>query len=116
VVAADVYAVTPHTGRGGWTWYTGSAGWMLRLMWESLLGLDIRANQLRIRPCIPATWDGFSMSYQYQSSRYEITVQQTATGEAGMRLDGLAQHQDFITMQDDGKTHVVLILLKNDSI
>ncbi|MFZ6816857.1 GH36-type glycosyl hydrolase domain-containing protein [Undibacterium sp. Ji22W] len=114
VVAADVYAVAPHTGRGGWTWYTGSAGWMLRLMWESLLGLDIRADQLRLRPCIPDTWDGFTMSVHYQSSRYDITVKQMGFGETGLSLDGHHQTGDSVTMLNDGRTHVVLLLLNRD--
>ena len=59
VVAADVYALSPHTGRGGWTWYTGSAGWMYRLITESLLGLRLEVDQLHFEPCLPAGWEGF---------------------------------------------------------
>jgi len=61
VVAADVYAVPPHTGHGGWTWYTGSAGWMYRLIMESLLGLRLEANCLHFKPCIPADWNEFNL-------------------------------------------------------
>ena len=66
VVAADVYALSPHTGRGGWTWYTGSAGWMYRLIVESLLGLRLEVDTLHITPCLPASWKGFTLHYRYR--------------------------------------------------
>jgi cyclic beta-1,2-glucan synthetase len=72
VIAADVYAVSPHVGRGGWTWYTGSAGWMYRLIVESLLGLRLEGETLHIEPCLPADWDGFKLSYRYRETRYQI--------------------------------------------
>ena len=62
VVAADVYAVAPHTGRGGWTWYTGSAGWMYRLIVESLLGLKLEGDRLHVTPCLPAEWSEFKLT------------------------------------------------------
>jgi cyclic beta-1,2-glucan synthetase len=61
VIAADVYAVAPHTGRGGWTWYTGSAGWMYRLIVESLLGLRLEVDKLHVAPCLPAHWPGYKV-------------------------------------------------------
>ncbi|MDH5580130.1 MAG: cyclic beta 1-2 glucan synthetase, partial [Betaproteobacteria bacterium] len=76
VIAADVYAVVPHTGRGGWSWYTGSAGWMYRLIVESLLGLSREADRLRFTPCLPADWEAFTMRYRYGETVYEIAVQQ----------------------------------------
>ena len=76
VVAADVYALKPHTGRGGWTWYTGSAGWMYRLIVESLLGLRLEADKLYVAPCIPADWKAFKMSYRYRETVYRIAVSQ----------------------------------------
>src|SRR4030066_1629824 len=82
VVAADVYAVSPHIGRGGWTWYTGSAAWMYRLILESLLGLRLEVDKLRFTPCLPADWAGFKMHYRYREAVYHIAVRQTpaATG------------------------------------
>ena len=62
VVAADVYALAPHTGRGGWSWYTGSAGWMYRLLLESLLGLRLEGERLHVAPCLPAEWPGFAIT------------------------------------------------------
>ncbi len=82
VVAADVYAVAPHVGRGGWTWYTGSAGWLYRLILESLLGLRIEANLLSFAPCLPPDWDAFTLNYRYRSTMYHITVVQE-DGENG---------------------------------
>ena len=70
VVAADVYALPPHTGRGGWTWYTGSAGWMYRLVVESLLGLNREADHLRLAPCLHPEWEGFAMRYRFGGTLY----------------------------------------------
>ena len=74
MVAADVYAVPPHTGRGGWTWYTGSAGWMYRLITESLLGLRLEVDKLRFAPCLPAEWTSFKIHYRYRETFYHITI------------------------------------------
>jgi len=74
VVAADVYAVSPHTGRGGWTWYTGSAAWMYRLIVESLLGLKLEVDRLHVAPCLPADWWGFTVHYRYRETLYHINV------------------------------------------
>ena len=68
VVAADVYAVAPHIGRGGWTWYTGSAGWMYRLVMETLLGLTLKQDRLHVTPRIPPAWDNFELHYRYRRS------------------------------------------------
>ena len=81
VVSADVYALPPHTGRGGWTWYTGSAGWMYRLIVESLLGLRLEVDKLRIAPCLPADWETFSMHYRYRETAYHIAVVQAHGGD-----------------------------------
>src|SRR5512135_2214372 len=70
VVAADVYAVSPHTGRGGWTWYTGSAGWMYRLIMESLLGLRLEVDKLFFTPCLPVDGEGFKVRYRYRNTTY----------------------------------------------
>lgn len=68
VVMADVYAVPPHTGRGGWTWYTGAAGWMYRLIVESFLGLRLEGDKLHVAPCLPADWEGFTVHYRYRET------------------------------------------------
>jgi cyclic beta-1,2-glucan synthetase len=76
----------PHTGRGGWTWYTGSAAWMYRLIVESLLGLRLEVDKLRFTPCLPADWEGFKMHYRYRETVYHITVLQTdGKSKAGAR-------------------------------
>jgi len=106
VTAADVYAVAPHVGRGGWTWYTGSAAWMYRLMVESLLGLRLEADHLRFAPCLPAEWEGFTMHYRHRETVYHITVTRTPAG-SGMRvsLDGARQADGRIPLTDDHKEH-----------
>ena len=81
VVASDVYALSPHTGRGGWTWYSGSAGWMYRLIVESILGLRREADKLHFEPCIPAHWTSFKMNYRYRETVYRITVSQMQEAE-----------------------------------
>jgi cellobiose phosphorylase len=109
VVAADVYALKPHTGRGGWTWYTGSAGWMYRLMVESLLGLRLEVDKLHVEPCIPADWKAFKMSYRYRETVYRIAVSQTrdGTGEISVTVDGVAQDDNAILLVDDRQEHSV---------
>jgi cyclic beta-1,2-glucan synthetase len=74
VVAADVYAVAPHTGRGGWTWYTGSASWMYRLLVETLLGVNLEGDQLRLDPRLPEAWDSYKIHYRYRQTVYHITI------------------------------------------
>ena len=111
VVAADVYGVYPHAGRGGWTWYTGSAGWMYRLIVESLLGLQRHGDSLRIRPVLPAQWPGFTLHYRFGASTYHIAVRHTASAEerAQFRLDGVEQDGEEIPLIDDGRDHQIEI-------
>lgn len=118
VVAADVYAVAPHTGRGGWTWYTGAAGWMYRLIMESLLGLrltaDPQSSRLHFAPCLPADWQGFQLHYRYRQTLYHITVRQTSGAEAGMTVsvDGVVQSDPAILLVDDRREHQVEVNLQ----
>jgi cellobiose phosphorylase len=114
VVAADVYAVSPHTGRGGWTWYTGSAGWMYRLIVESLLGLRLEVDKLRIAPCLPADWKGFTLHYRYRETFYHITVAQIGgeNGETSVTVDGVEQHDRMIPLVDDRQDHRVEVHLQ----
>jgi cellobiose phosphorylase len=110
VVAADVYAVSPHTGRGGWTWYTGSAGWMYRLIVESLLGLSLEVDKLYIAPCLPADWKGFKLHYRYRETLYHISVLQDRAwnGETSVIVDGVEQqHTTAISLVDDRQEHSV---------
>ena len=75
VVCADLYSEPPHVGRGGWTWYTGSAGWMYRVALEGLLGFRLQGANLALDPCIPRSWPGFEIAFRYRSARYEIAVE-----------------------------------------
>jgi len=111
VIAADVYAVAPHVGRGGWSWYTGSAGWMYRLIMESLLGLRLAVDKLHFAPCLPAHWPGYKMQYRYRNTVYHIEVTQVTATSAGMQvlLDGSECHEPVIALVDDGLPHTVTI-------
>jgi cyclic beta-1,2-glucan synthetase len=107
VVAADVYALSPHTGRGGWTWYTGSAAWMYRLIVESLLGLKLEVDKLHLAPCLPADWEGFKVHYRYRETVYHIAVRRAVPGEGGVIVDGVEQPGTAISLADDRQEHSV---------
>lgn len=113
VVAADVYAVSPHTGRGGWSWYTGSAGWMYQLILESLLGLRLNVDKLHFVPCLPATWQSFKLHYRYRETVYHITVSQTSMDGAihkdkmHITMDGIERSDKVIPLIDDRQNHMV---------
>jgi cyclic beta-1,2-glucan synthetase len=109
VVAADVYALPPHAGRGGWSWYTGSAGWLYRLILETLLGVTLEQDRLRLAPRIPADWTTYAVDYQYRNTTYHITVVQSGVpeGDSTLTVDGVAQADPVITLVDDGAHHAV---------
>ncbi|WP_283147634.1 GH36-type glycosyl hydrolase domain-containing protein [Silvimonas soli] len=107
VAAADVYGVAPHTGRGGWTWYTGSAGWMYRLVVESLLGLRREGDTLRLVPCLPDGWPGFDMDYRFGETTYRISV--LRGDSAVLTLDGVRQEGDALQLVDDRREHKVQV-------
>src|SRR5687767_7373689 len=116
VVAADVYSVAPHVGRGGWTWYTGSAGWMYRAGIESILGLQRRGKHLVVNPCIPPQWPGFQIAFKYASARYEIVVENpnaVSRGIASIVVDDVPAQDGAsqILLRDDGALHRVRIVL-----
>jgi cyclic beta-1,2-glucan synthetase len=116
-VAADVYTAKGHLGRGGWTWYTGSASWMYRTALEAILGFRQRGEQLFIEPCIPASWKGFSIEYRFRSSTYEITVENPdglQKGDIDLTVDG-SSIEKAIQLVDDGKRHRVTALLRSSS-
>jgi cellobiose phosphorylase len=107
VAAADVYAVPPHTGRGGWTWYTGSAGWMYRLITESLLGLHLDVDKLRFAPCLPQEWESFKIHYRYRETVYHIRFRMSGPGRTVTRilLDGNEQAGKYLPLTDDRSDH-----------
>jgi cyclic beta-1,2-glucan synthetase len=115
VLSADIYAEPPHARRGGWTWYTGAAGWFYRAGLESVLGLQVRAGHLYFDPCIPRTWPGYRMTYRHGGARYDITIENPAgiaQGVIGIDLDGARQAPgQGIALVDDGKVHRVRVEL-----
>ena len=115
VVAADVYAEPPHVGRGGWTWYTGSAGWMYRTGLETMLGFRLRGTRLSVDPCIPQTWPRFQIAFRYRSAGYAITVENprgVSRGVTSTAVDGVSlPPASEIALADDGRTHHVHIVL-----
>ena len=118
VMSADIYAAPPHTGRGGWTWYTGAAGWMYRLIVETLLGVHLDVDKLRLRPCIPDDWESYKIHYRYRETFYHITVKRTGKEPTrvirmtadGAVTDGAALPQ-AISLVDDHRDHHVEIEL-----
>lgn len=102
VMAADVYGAPPHAGRGGWTWYTGSAGWMYRLIVESLLGVQRNGRTLSIDPLIPVDWPGFKLHYRYGKTLYHFDVHQGSSPLTLMTLDGEPLSGMALTLNDDG--------------
>jgi cyclic beta-1,2-glucan synthetase len=116
VVAADVYSVAPHVGRGGWTWYTGSASWMYRAGLEWILGFNVRAGKLLLTPCIPADWPGFEIVFRHGSARYEILVEnphRVSRGVARVELDGknLPAGETHVVLVADGCTHRIRVVM-----
>jgi cellobiose phosphorylase len=112
-IASDIYAAPPHTGRGGWTWYTGSAGWMYTLILESLLGVRLSGDQLTFDPCIPVMWSSYQIEYRYRSTTYHIEVKNSGTG-SGVRsivVDRIDQDDKSIHLVDDSKDHQVVVEL-----
>ena len=118
VVCADVYGAAPHTGRGGWTWYTGAASWLYRVAIERILGFQLRGDTLRVEPCIPPAWPGFSLTFRHRSATYRIVVDNPAGTGRGVRsieLDGQGLPNHTVPLSDDGKTHSVRVQLGEPS-
>jgi cyclic beta-1,2-glucan synthetase len=116
VVAADIYARAPHIGRGGWTWYTGSAGWMQRAGLEAILGLQVKGEFLYLAPCIPKEWPAYEMTFQYHSASYRITVQNShadPSEDLELTMDGKLYPTlpPRLPLVDDGKTHHAILRL-----
>ncbi|MFI5304298.1 MAG: GH36-type glycosyl hydrolase domain-containing protein [Nitrospiria bacterium] len=116
VVAADIYAEPPHVGRGGWTWYTGSASWMYRAGIETILGFHLRGATLHLNPCIPRAWRHFEMTFHFHSSRYEISVENphdVSCGVSSIELDGVPfpEKENGVPLLKDSKTHYIRVTL-----
>jgi cyclic beta-1,2-glucan synthetase len=114
VIAADVYSVAPHIGRGGWTWYTGSASWMYRLGIEAILGLKRQGNRLYVNPCIPDDWTGYELTYRDGETLYHIHVhnpQGVNRGVSQIKLDGKIMFEDHLPLLEDGGRHEVYVEL-----
>ena len=103
VMSADIYAAAPHTGRGGWTWYTGASGWMYRLTLETLLGITLEGNQLRIKPCVPAHWQSYKVHYRYRDTVYHITI--------NCKDKQLNNVEQLIQLEDDRVEHNILVMV-----
>jgi cyclic beta-1,2-glucan synthetase len=116
VACGDVYSMLPNVGRGGWTWYTGSAGWMYRVAVEYMLGIRLMGETLVIDPVIPSSWPKFETTFRHGTTTYEILVenpQRRCKGVSSMTVDGVAVagNPAIIALSDDGKTHNVHILM-----
>ena len=114
VVCADVYGAPPHTGRGGWTWYTGAAGWMYRVAVEAILGIHVRGDSLRFEPCIPPGWPGYEVMYRFGSATYHVHVDNSAGAGRGVRsitTDGQPAEGGAVPLRDDGQAHEVRVVL-----
>jgi cellobiose phosphorylase len=113
VVAGDVYAVEPNTGRGGWTWYTGSAAWLYRLIVESLLGLKLEIDKVTLTPCIPEDWEQFKIHYRFRETVYHITVMQNdePADRPNVIVDGACSLDGAIHLVDDRREHFVDVVV-----
>jgi cyclic beta-1,2-glucan glucanotransferase len=115
VVASDVYSVAPHTGRGGWTWYTGSAGWMYRLLLETLMGVNLEGNQLRLTPSLPKTWNTLTVHYRYRETPYHIHITRfpgALPDVSRLWLDGQPLASNTIPLLDDHRDHSVELQIR----
>jgi cellobiose phosphorylase len=114
VTPADVYSMPPHTGRGGWTWYTGSASWMYISATQYILGLKKSGDNLTLSPCIPKKWSGYSINYKYKTSLYEIKVKNNKNSSSGVKrvvMDRKPLKDRNIPLSDDGKKHYVEVFM-----
>jgi len=118
-VAADVYSNPQHIGRGGWTWYTGAAGWLYRAALENILGFQKHGETLSIEPCIPADWKEFEITYRYKTATYHIRVenpQAVCGGSVKIEVDGKLLSTNRLKLFADGMEHKVKVILKNSPI
>jgi cyclic beta-1,2-glucan synthetase len=114
VVAADIYSQPPHTGRGGWTWYTGSSAWMYRVGMESILGITLRRGALRVDPCIPRDWAHYEVRFKAPHAEYHIVVEnpgRVSRGVQRLEVDGVECPGQEIALANDGAVHKVRVVL-----
>jgi cyclic beta-1,2-glucan synthetase len=114
VIAADIYRLNGQVGRCGWTWYTGSSGWMYRVWLEEVLGFKLRADRLAIDPAIPSYWTHYALRYRYRNTQYEIAVENpenVSSGVVSLELDGVPLSDRWINLVDDGGIHRVRVQL-----
>ncbi len=115
VIPGDVYGISPHVGRGGWTWYTGAAAWLYRVALESILGWQLRGTRLAIRPCIPGNWPTFRVTFRYGSATYRATIENPdgiESGNQSVTLDGTSVSTGWIQLTDDGAQHDIVVRLQ----
>jgi cellobiose phosphorylase len=114
VMAADVYALFPNAGRGGWSWYTGSAGWMYKTGLEGMLGFQKKGSTLTINPCIPRQWTEYTIRYRYLGTLYNIRVSNpkaVSKGVSKVFVDGNVIAENVIRLADDGASHDVEVIM-----
>jgi cyclic beta-1,2-glucan synthetase len=114
VVAADIYSTRPHAGRGGWTWYTGSSGWLYRLGIEAILGFQRQGDHMKVEPCIPAAWDGYRLTYKNNGTIYNFEVKNPDHVQTGVRqvlFDGEIIQEKRIPLIQDQSEHRVEIIM-----
>jgi len=114
VAAADIYSSHGRVGQGGWTWYTGSSGWMYRVWLEEVLGLRLEGNLLTLEPCIPSDWASYTVRLRFRSAVYEITVEnpeRVSTGVAWVGIDGERAPENTLALEDDGARHTVRVCM-----
>jgi cellobiose phosphorylase len=110
VIAADVYSAGDHVGRGGWTWYTGSAGWFYRVVLEDVLGFRRHGNLVTLSPCLPASWSKAELVYRYGRSSLRVLVENArgeVSGDEALRVDGRVRPDRVVELVDDGRVHDV---------
>jgi cellobiose phosphorylase len=111
VLAADIYSSSGIAGRGGWTWYTGAAGWMYRVVLEQVLGIQVRADMLRIAPCVPDGWPEFEVSLKLGAAYYEVRMKRGNVASQEMLFDGAPVAGDAVPVLRDGSVHVLELTL-----
>jgi cyclic beta-1,2-glucan synthetase len=114
VIVADIYSAAGHVGRGGWTWYTGAAGWTYRIVLEHLLGIRREGSYLRVAPCVPAAWPGYQVTMRISGSEYVIRIdnpERTGRGVRSLMLDGRVVEDGRIRIEPHSGRHVVDVVL-----
>lgn len=114
VMSADVYAIPPHVGRGGWSWYTGAAGWMYQAGLEGILGFHLSGDELKLNPCLPKHWPGYKLNFKYKKTEYKIEVDNSSGNGTEIKeilVDGELRSNRIINLTDDRNTHIIRVNL-----